>query len=91
MAFTLTNENRMPDRISIDDAHDRLRELIAGLRPGVELVITEDDERIAKLIAEPKKPTGFRQPGLGRGMISIVGDDEEHLDDFAVIWSKLLA
>lgn len=73
----------MTERISIDDAQEHLRDLIAGLAAGAELVITDGDEPVAKLVSEQKKLTEFRKPGLGKGMISIISDDDAHLDDFA--------
>ncbi|WP_146576904.1 type II toxin-antitoxin system Phd/YefM family antitoxin [Neorhodopirellula pilleata] len=73
----------MADRISIDEAQGHLKDLIAGLAPGAELVITDDDKPVAKLVSEQRKLAEFRKPGLGKGMISIVRDDDAHLDDFA--------
>ncbi|PHQ34503.1 type II toxin-antitoxin system Phd/YefM family antitoxin [Rhodopirellula bahusiensis] len=73
----------MADEISIDDAQWHLKDLIAGLAPGAELVITDDDKPVAKLVSEQKKPAEFRKPGLGKGMISIISEDDTHLDDFA--------
>ena len=73
----------MADKISIDEAQGHLKDLIAGLAPGAELIITDDDKPVAKLVSERKHPTEFRKPGLGKGMISIVRDDDAHLDDFA--------
>ncbi|MEO9594683.1 type II toxin-antitoxin system Phd/YefM family antitoxin [Rhodopirellula bahusiensis] len=73
----------MADEISIDDAQGHLKDLIAGLAPGAELVITDDDKRVAKLVSVQKKPAEFRKPGLGKGMISIISEDDTHLDDFA--------
>lgn len=73
----------MADKISIDEAQGHLKDLIAGLAPGAELVITDDDKPVAKLVSEQKKLAEFRKPGLGKGMISIVSDDDAHLDDFA--------
>jgi len=73
----------MADKISIDDAQRNLKDLIARLAPGEELIITDHDRSVAKLVSQQKKTTGFRKPGLGKGMISIVSDDDAHLDDFA--------
>lgn len=73
----------MSDRISIDDAQGNLKELIAALPPGAELVITDGDKPVAKLVSEQQKQAEFRKPGLGKGMISIVNEDDAHLDDFA--------
>ncbi len=73
----------MPLEISIDDAQNHLKDLIAGLAPGAELVITDQNKPIAKLVSQRKQSTEFRKPGLGRGMISIVSEDDDHLADFA--------
>lgn len=69
--------------VTIQEAQTKLLDLIHGLQPGEELVITEDDQAIAKLTVE-KRAEGTRPPpGLCKGMISIVADDDEHLKDFA--------
>jgi antitoxin (DNA-binding transcriptional repressor) of toxin-antitoxin stability system len=55
------------------------------LVPGEELVITENNLPVAKLVGEPaaSKP-GSRPPlGLGKGYITIISDDYEDLCDFA--------
>ena len=69
--------------VSIEEAQGNLKELIAKLAPGDELVIIEGDQPIAKLTSELAKPGEFRKPGLGKGMITIVNDDDSHLEDFA--------
>ena len=46
-------------------------------------VITENNQSVAKLASE-KPAVGERpQPGLCKGMITIVADDDEDLKDFA--------
>jgi prevent-host-death family protein len=68
--------------VTIEDAQARLKELIDHLAPGEEVVITQDDRAVAKLVSArpPRKP---RQPGNCKGMLTIVSDDDEHLKDFA--------
>jgi antitoxin (DNA-binding transcriptional repressor) of toxin-antitoxin stability system len=53
--------------------------------PGDEVLITENHQPIAKLVSQPPEPThGLRPPpGLGKGFITIISEDEEHLKDFA--------
>jgi antitoxin (DNA-binding transcriptional repressor) of toxin-antitoxin stability system len=69
--------------VTVQEAQTRLADLIHGLGSGEELVITENDRPVARLVAE--KPAAFQrpQPGLCKGMITIVADDDEHLEHFA--------
>jgi len=72
----------MSTNVSIEEAQAKLREIIAGLGPDDEIVITEGEQPIAKLVrgrATKQRP----RPGLCRGMITIVSDDDEHLKDFS--------
>jgi antitoxin (DNA-binding transcriptional repressor) of toxin-antitoxin stability system len=64
--------------ISVEEAQAKLSELIAQLGPGEELDITKDQETIAKLVRQKKK----RVFGLGKGKLTIVSEDDEHLNDF---------
>lgn len=65
--------------ITIQDAQDRLAELIHRLTPGEEVVITEDDRPVARLIPAPSPPQPRRVPRLGtlRGTVLSM----EHFDD----------
>ncbi len=66
--------------ISIAEAQARLPELIGGLAGGQELVITEGERVVARLVGERWERPG---PGLASGIFSIVAEDDEHLEDFA--------
>ncbi len=69
--------------VTIQEAQAKLPELIHQLMPGDEVVITENNQPVAKLVSE-KPPVRQRPgPGLCKGMITIVADDDEHLKDFA--------
>lgn len=70
--------------ITLQEAQTGLADIIHKLTPGEEVVITENDQPVAKLVATtPKPPPGLRPPpGLGKGWITIVSDDDEHLEDF---------
>jgi prevent-host-death family protein len=69
--------------VTIEEAQAKLTDLIHKLRPGEELVITENSQPVAKLVSERTTARHRPQPGLCKGMITIVADDDEHLKDFA--------
>lgn len=70
--------------VTIEEAQANLKELIHRMTPGDELVITENEQVIAKLVSEPASKKRLRRgPGLGKGMLTIVSDDDNHLKDFA--------
>ena len=70
--------------VTLQEAQAKLLDLVHNLSPGDEVVITENNQPVAKLVSEPAKPkAGLRPPpGLGKGFITIVSDDDEHLKDF---------
>jgi prevent-host-death family protein len=74
----------MSTTITIDEAQAKLKELIHQLAPGEEVIITENQQPVAKLVGEQHQPKpGLRPPpGLGKGFITVVSDDDEHLEDF---------
>jgi prevent-host-death family protein len=73
----------MPASITVEEAQAKLKNLIDRLAPGEELVITENQQPVAKLIgqrvARPTRPA----PGLGKGSILYMAPDfDEPLDEF---------
>jgi antitoxin (DNA-binding transcriptional repressor) of toxin-antitoxin stability system len=69
--------------VTIEEAHAKLPMLIAQLGAGEELVITQNELPIARLVAEPNPSRKPRRPGSAKGLLTIISDDEEHLADFA--------
>jgi len=67
--------------IPIEQVEGHLTEIIDKLLPGQEIVLTRNNYPVARLVGGKKPPRPG--PGLCRGMITIVADDEEHLKDFA--------
>lgn len=69
--------------VTIEEAQAKLKELIHRLSPGEELIITENQQTVAKLVSEPaSKPRLRPGPGLGKGMITFVDEDfDAPLDD----------
>jgi antitoxin (DNA-binding transcriptional repressor) of toxin-antitoxin stability system len=63
--------------ITIEEAHAHLDELIHRLRPGEEVVITENDQPVAKLVAA--LPPSRKIPKLGTQPGSVLS--MEHFDD----------
>ena len=68
--------------ITIQEAQARLTDLIHRLAPGDEVVITENSQPVAKLVAQAPSPCKPRQRGSARGKLVIHAEDDEHLEDF---------
>lgn len=69
--------------VTLQEAQARLPELIEHLAAGDELVITRNQQPIARLRAEGAGKRKPRRAGNCKGMLTIVADDDEHLKDFA--------
>ena len=67
----------MSTTIPIDEAQAKLKELIHRLAPGEEVIITENEHPVAKLVSEQPKPppTSRPGPGLCKGMITYIAPD----------------
>lgn len=69
--------------VPLSQAHAHLTDIIHGLRFGEQVSVVEDGVVVARIVGE-RQPTGQRPgPGLCKGMITIVADDDEHLNEFA--------
>ena len=66
--------------ITLEEAQNHLIDIIDKLPPGEGIVILRDNRPVARLVAEPAQES---QPVLGRGkgMLTIVSEDEEHSKD----------
>ena len=62
-------------RVTLEEAHARLPELLAALAPGEELEITQDDWPVAKLIRQPPRLTEPRKFGTLKDSILYMADD----------------
>lgn len=72
----------MLETVTLQEAQTHLADLIAQLGPGAELVITENERPVAKLVGPPPAARQPRQPGSAKGKLIIHSDDDEHLNDF---------
>ena len=69
-------------RVSLNEAQARLPELVKGLASGDEVLITDGDEPVARLVSQGRGMGRARQPGSAKGKLRVVVEDDEHLDDF---------
>ena len=73
----------MPATIEIEFAQVKLKALIDGLENGEEIVITEDQRPVARLIGERKAHPPRPAPGLGKGSILYIAVDfDEPMEEF---------
>ena len=71
----------MSTTVTIEEAQARLKDLIAHLATGDELVITENDRPVAEVrsLTDSKPKLVF---GRGKGQLVFEIDDDSHLEDF---------
>ena len=73
----------MSTTVTLEEASARLGELIEHLAPGDEIVITRQNEPVAKLIAQQPPTRKPRQPGTLKDAILFMADDfDAPLEDF---------
>jgi antitoxin (DNA-binding transcriptional repressor) of toxin-antitoxin stability system len=65
----------MHAQVSVEVAQANLKELISKLAPGEEIVITDKEQPVAKLIAAPVMPQKPRQPGTLKGTVLYIAPD----------------
>jgi len=70
MSYTLT----------IAEAAARLEELVSELQPGDEITLTSREKPVAKIVSE--SPPVRRRAGACKGMLTIVREDDSHLEEF---------
>ena len=85
MEWMFVKEKTMTTTMAVEDIKWTLLELLDHLTPGDEVILTRNQQPVAKLVSETPIPQSKQRPGpgLGKGMITIVADDDEHLKDFA--------
>ncbi len=70
--------------MALEDIKVSLPGLIDSLAPGDVVILTRNQHPVARLVNEPLNPkSGLRPPpGLGKGFITVISDDEDHLEHF---------
>ena len=63
--------------ITVEEAQAKLMESIHQLAPGEEIVITENQQPVAKLVSQQREPAKPSRPGPGlcKGMITYMAPD----------------
>ena len=69
--------------VTIEEAQAKLPELIDKLAPGEEVIITRNQQPVAKLVGQERRLRKPRQPGSAKEKLIILAEDDEHLKDFA--------
>jgi antitoxin (DNA-binding transcriptional repressor) of toxin-antitoxin stability system len=68
--------------VTIEEAQAKLPELIDTLALGEEVLITRNQQPVAKLVGQQQRVRKPRRPGSAKGMLVILAEDDEHLEDF---------
>jgi antitoxin (DNA-binding transcriptional repressor) of toxin-antitoxin stability system len=69
--------------MAVEDIKVSLLELLDSLSPGDEVILTRNHRPVAKLVSEATKPRQPRKPGNCKGMITLLVEDDEHLEFLA--------
>jgi antitoxin (DNA-binding transcriptional repressor) of toxin-antitoxin stability system len=81
--FELKKERIMQTTMAVEDLKLTLPELLDILTPGDEVILTRNQQPVAKLLVPPPAPQQLpRVPGNCKGMITLLVEDDEHLKDF---------
>jgi prevent-host-death family protein len=74
-------DNSMSAMVTLEEAQAHLAELISSLVPGEEVIITDNQQPVARLL--PVKSPLQRKLGTMRGSVRYIAPDfDESLDDF---------
>ncbi|MDB5388094.1 MAG: hypothetical protein JWM11_3740 [Planctomycetaceae bacterium] len=68
--------------LTLEEAQAQLPEVIHRLQTGEVVVITEGNQVVAKIVGDRRPLQQRPEPGLGKGMLTILAEDDEHLKDF---------
>ena len=70
----------MSHTLSIEQMSEQLSNLVRGLGPADEIVLTENDKPVARIVRESPSLSS-RQPGLGKGMLEILDDGDDVINE----------
>ena len=70
-------------QVALSEAQQRLPELVKRLTTGDEVIITDQDRPVARLVGQRIGLRQDRRPGSAKGRLRIIAEDDEHLADFA--------
>ncbi|NJK75757.1 MAG: type II toxin-antitoxin system Phd/YefM family antitoxin [Oscillatoriales cyanobacterium RU_3_3] len=69
-------------QVDIEEAKEKLLELIEAAMRGEEVAIAKDNQPVVKLVALPKKDKPDRKAGSAKGMVWMSDDFDEPLEEF---------
>ena len=70
--------------LPLDQVSSQLPALICKLAPGEEIVVVDGEKHVAKVTSLATEETPpVRRLGTAKGILTIVAEDDEHLQDFA--------
>lgn len=72
----------MTKTIAVGDVATKLPAMLETLQKGDEIIVTNEEKIVARVIGERETTKVPRKAGFLKGLIHIVADDEEHLKDF---------
>ena len=73
----------MSATVTVEHAAAHLKELIDGLHPGDEVILTANQRKVAKLIGECSPQRVRPAPGLGKGSIRFMAADfDDPMEEF---------
>jgi antitoxin (DNA-binding transcriptional repressor) of toxin-antitoxin stability system len=72
----------MQTTLAVEDMKITLPELLDRLTPGDEVILTRNQQPVAKLVSQAPENAQPRQPGNCQGMITLLVEDDEHLEGF---------
>lgn len=73
----------MTKTIGVGDIATKLPAMIETLQKGDEILVTKNDNIVARVVGERTSLAPRPKAGFLKGKILIVSDDEDHLKDFA--------
>lgn len=73
----------MMNRVTVQEVQQHLLDLLEGLRPGEGVEIVLGDWVVGRLMADGETMRTPRQPGSAIGTLTVLREDDEHLQDFA--------
>jgi prevent-host-death family protein len=68
--------------MTIEEAQAKLSEVIDKLAPGEEVIITRNEQPVAKLVGQQRPIRKPRRPGSAKGKLVMLAEDDEHLQGF---------
>ena len=70
----------MSHTLTIEQASTQLVGLVRALGPDDEIILTDNNRAVARIL--PSVQLQKRVPGAWKDMLTIISEDEDHLEDF---------